>query len=102
MRYTKFQIKNFKAIRDAEVDLSKEGLVLLLGINESGKTSILRAIETFDHINDLGDEAQRARFIKSIRNKKELNSQAIISGELILDKGDDGGIFCCRARRSKG
>jgi predicted ATP-dependent endonuclease of OLD family len=92
MRYTKFQIKNFKAIRDAEVDLSKEGLVLLLGINESGKTSILRAIETFDHINDLGDEAQRTRFIKSIRNKKELNSQAIISGELILDKGDDGKI----------
>ncbi len=89
MRYTKFQIKNFKAIRNATVDLSKEGLVLLLGINESGKTSVLRAIETFDHVNDLEDQTQRARFIKSIRNKKELNSQATISAELVLEKGDN-------------
>ena len=88
MRYTQFRIENFKAINNATIDLSKEGLVLLLGINESGKTSILRAIETFDYVNDLEDHAERARFVRSIRNKKELNSKATISADVILEKGD--------------
>lgn len=88
MKYIKFQIENFKAIKNATLDLSKGGLVLFLGINESGKTSVLRAIETFDHVNDLEDEDRRARAIKSIRNKKELNSQTSISAELVLEKGD--------------
>lgn len=88
MRYTQFHIENFKAINNITIDLSKEGLVLLLGINESGKTSILRAIETFDYINDLEDEAERSRFTRSIRNKKELNSKAVISADVILEKGD--------------
>ncbi|KPJ57046.1 hypothetical protein AMJ49_02720 [Parcubacteria bacterium DG_74_2] len=88
MRYKKFQINDFKAIKDATIDLSKEGLVLMLGINESGKTSVLRAIEIFDPINDLEESDQRERFIKSIRNKKDLDSEASISAELILEKGD--------------
>jgi predicted ATP-dependent endonuclease of OLD family len=93
MRYTKFTINNFKAIRNVTIDLSKEGLILLLGINESGKTSVLRAIEAFDQVNDLEDQNQRARFIKSIRNKKELNSQASVLAELILEKGDSDKIL---------
>lgn len=88
MRYIRFQIENFKAINKAVIDLSKEGLTLLLGINESGKTSILRALETFDNINDIEDEEQKNRFLKSIRNKKELDSQATITAEIVFERGD--------------
>lgn len=52
MRYTKFTIENYRAVKNATLDLSTEGLVLLLGINESGKTSVLRAIESFDYTSD--------------------------------------------------
>lgn len=88
MRYQRFTIKNYKAIKSAEIDLSAEGLVLLLGINESGKTSVLRAIESFDYTNDPEAEPLRTKFYKSIRNKKELNSTAAISAEILIEKSD--------------
>lgn len=85
MRYQKFIIENYKAIKFASIQLTSEGLILLLGINESGKTSVLRAIESFDHTNDLEDSAARTRFYKSIRNKKELNSKASITAEVLIE-----------------
>jgi len=88
MRYQRFVINNYKAIKNAEIDLSTEGLVLLLGINESGKTSILVAIESFDYTNDPETEPLRTKFYKSIRNKKELNSVAQISAEIFIEKSD--------------
>ena len=39
---TRVSIKNFKAIRDASVDLTP--IHLLIGPNDSGKTSVLEAI----------------------------------------------------------
>ena len=39
---TRVSIKNFKAIRDASVDLTP--VHLLIGPNDSGKTSVLEAI----------------------------------------------------------
>lgn len=88
MRYQKLIIDNYKAIRNAEIDLAAEGLVLLLGINESGKTSVLRAVESFDYTNDLEDETARNRFYKSIRNKAELNSQANVIAEILIERQD--------------
>lgn len=88
MRYQKFEIKNYRAIKTAEIDLSAEGLVLLLGINESGKTSVLRAIESFDFTNDPETDPLRTKFYKSIRNKKELNSTASISASILIEKDD--------------
>lgn len=88
MRYQKFEIKNYRAIKTADINLSAEGLVLLLGINESGKTSVLRAIESFDYTNDPVTEPLRTKFYKSIRNKKELNSIASISATILVEKND--------------
>lgn len=88
MKYQRFSIKNYKAIKEAEIDLSSEGLVLLLGINESGKTSVLRAIESFDHTNDPEAEPLLTKFYKSIRNKKELNSTASVDAEILIEKND--------------
>ncbi|MFN3932067.1 MAG: AAA family ATPase [Brevundimonas sp.] len=49
MKYTKFRIQKFKGISDATVHLSPQGnnVFTLIGLNESGKTSILEAISAF-------------------------------------------------------
>lgn len=50
MRYTKFRIQNFKGVKDAEVDLTSltgANVFPIVGLNESGKTTILEAIHSF-------------------------------------------------------
>jgi hypothetical protein len=48
MRYTKFSITNFKGVRSLELDLAKPpraNVFALVGLNESGKTTILEACD---------------------------------------------------------
>lgn len=53
MRYTSFTVKNYRAITGPLViDLGKKSLLPIIGINESGKTTILQAIFAFDSYND--------------------------------------------------
>lgn len=50
MRYKKFQIKNFKGIKDTTVDLTAvagASVFAFVGLNESGKTTLLEAIHSF-------------------------------------------------------
>lgn len=50
MRYTSFQVKNFKGIRDLVLERSKAptgGVVTLVGLNESGKTTVLESLYAF-------------------------------------------------------
>ncbi len=50
MRYLKFRIKNFKGIKNTEIDLQTStgaNVFALVGLNESGKTTILEAIHSF-------------------------------------------------------
>lgn len=50
MYYTSFRIQNFKGIRDTTIQLSaqsKMGVFAFVGLNESGKTTILEAIHSF-------------------------------------------------------
>ncbi|MBM0170454.1 ATP-binding protein [Altererythrobacter sp. C41] len=49
VRYLKFRIQNFKGIKDTEVDLRSStgaNVFSLVGLNESGKTTILEAIHS--------------------------------------------------------
>lgn len=66
------------------------GLVLLLGINESGKTSVLLAIESFDYTNDPQDPGLQIKRYKQIRNKKEITgtSKAEITATIQIDSSD--------------
>ena len=56
VRYTSFEFKNFKGIREARVDLAPEGsearIYTLVGLNESGKTTILEGIDLFKPVTD--------------------------------------------------
>lgn len=51
MRFARFRFVNFKGIRDATVDLMPDaaegGVVTLVGLNESGKTTVLEGIDRF-------------------------------------------------------
>ncbi len=50
MKYIEFRIKNFKGIKDLTIDLTKNpngNVIPLVGLNESGKTTILEAINLF-------------------------------------------------------
>lgn len=50
MYYTSFRIRNFKGIKDTTIKLaeqSKAGVFAFVGLNESGKTTILEAIHSF-------------------------------------------------------
>lgn len=49
MRFRSFEIQNFKGISKVKIDLlpAGAGIFTLIGLNESGKTTILEAISTF-------------------------------------------------------
>ena len=55
MRYLKFRIQNFKGISDTSLELPERAgpkIITLVGLNESGKTTLLEAINIFDFTNE--------------------------------------------------
>lgn len=52
MKFTKFTIKNFKGIKSLVLDLAKpptSSIITLIGLNESGKTTVLEALNYFSY-----------------------------------------------------
>ena len=79
MIYTGFDVHRFRGVADASISLVKNDLILLLGLNESGKTTILRAIEAFDFRNDPNDASAMEAFYASIRNKSdEFSNESVV------------------------
>jgi hypothetical protein len=87
MKYTKFIIKNYKGIPSIELDLSKKpslNIFTLVGLNESGKTSILEAIYLFQ--NDILKEESHTLIPKS--RQYSFNETISIEAELELEDGE--------------
>lgn len=56
MRYTGFEIKNFKGIKEAKISFGQTGqsrIFCLVGLNESGKTTVLEALHSFAPDSDV-------------------------------------------------
>ena len=70
--YKSIDIRRFKGLEHVSLNFSRNDLVLLLGLNESGKTSILKAIESFDFNND-PEPRKLKSFFTSIRNKQDID-----------------------------
>lgn len=87
MIYKNFEIEKYKGIENVSISLKKNDLVLLLGLNESGKTTILKAIESFDYTNDPTSDLKHEYF-RAIRNKANVNSNedAKITASIDIDK----------------
>jgi predicted ATP-dependent endonuclease of OLD family len=92
--YRRFEVKNFRGLEDVAIDFSKNELILLLGLNESGKTSILKAIEAFDFNNDPLPENLKS-FFSSMRNKQaiESNTPCTITAEISFTEELDYNFF---------
>lgn len=87
MRYKSFFIKNFKGIQELNVPLDNipnSEIVTLVGINESGKSTILEAFETFYQDRPL---AESFVFIPKSR-QLSFNDEVLLKATLILDKED--------------
>ena len=74
MRYKSFSVKNYKGIDSLDLNLDRDpaiGIFTLVGLNESGKTTILEAINHFqnpveDH-NELVPKSKKANFTDTIQ-----------------------------------
>lgn len=81
MKYKKFSISNYKGISNKiTVELSDGSPLCLLGMNESGKTTILKAIE---YIGDLckGYRLENGELAQQVRPKRGLS----FSGDVVLE-----------------
>lgn len=92
--YKEFRISKFRGLDDVSLSFSRNNLVLLLGLNESGKTTILKAIESFDYLNDPNDESLKSYF-SSIRNKQDIScdTPTIITATININKKLDYILF---------
>lgn len=82
MRFQKFIIEGYRAIKHTEVDVSNN-LIPLIGINESGKTTVLQAILAFD---EASDKAHRgAHLVYRNRYNRSENQKAVIVAEVIIE-----------------
>ena len=81
MRYKSFRIQNYKAIKDLTVQLDGQNLVPIIGLNETGKSSILQAIFSFDFFNDDQYNKDFINF-EYIRNRFETQRNPIIEAKI--------------------
>lgn len=93
LSYRSFHIRNFRGLADVRLSFARNDLILLLGLNESGKTSILKAIDAFDFGND--PEIDLKKFFTSIREKKNTGSNVpcSITAEIALDQPLPASLF---------
>src|SRR5713101_7203769 len=69
MRYSRFSIKNFKGVRDVGLDLGSKlpsRITILVGLNESGKTTLLEALSFF--YDNFSIESEPALFPMDIKD----------------------------------
>jgi len=89
MKYTKFSITNFKGIKGkVELNLSNlpnTNIFTLVGLNESGKTSILEAIDLFQNRCEDGDAHKMIHKSK----KGNFNDEISVRAYLDLDGEDE-------------
>jgi ABC-type Mn2+/Zn2+ transport system ATPase subunit len=97
MKYLKFEIRNFKGIKHVELDLSKSTgsrVYALIGLNESGKTTVLEAIdrlqyrEAVDAVGAPGYQRQDIHELIPIAERANFTGTISISVIIGLDEAD--------------
>lgn len=85
MRFTKFTISNYRAVEHAELPVSNN-LIPIVGINESGKTTILQAVLAFDRLSDTYGGGTHLHY----KNKYELGTHTCsISADVLIDSEEE-------------
>ena len=106
MRHSYFEISNFKGIGHIRLDFEahpRSNVYTLVGLNESGKTTILEAlnflsykIETLDPLDLPGYSTKSVYDLIPINKRSNFNEKIIIKVEYILNSDDEAKIkkFC--------
>ena len=94
MEYTAFEIRNFKGIEHLKLELgtgASGSIFTLVGLNESGKTTVLEAIGYFDkkekHLESLYEEEFRYGDVHDLipmKRKANFNDSISVSATLLL------------------
>ena len=87
MIYKSFKIKNFKGIDEVSIDLANSRIISLVGLNESGKTSIMEGVQLFYRIAK--GENPTTEHLNEFRPKGiNFSGKIEISATLILEDED--------------
>ncbi len=91
MKYQGFLIKNFQGVKELSLDFSKNGgvnIFTFVGINESGKTTILEALDFFQ--KDLPREQRHVLIPRS--KKRNFNDSISVEAGFLLNQTDEDSI----------
>ena len=83
MKITEYRIRNYKAVKDTSIKLNYS-LNPIIGVNESGKTTILSAILAFDKNRDKVNSGNHLEYKNKYSTGATKDSK--ITANLILDK----------------
>ena len=95
MKFTAFHIRNYKGINDTKISLTgnKGTIYTLVGLNESGKTTILEAINNFRHdvdgVHAIAQQSISTDPIEALVPKKKkdnFNGHISVSAEVRMDE----------------
>lgn len=89
MRFLSFEIKNFKGVGHIELDLSSgpaRSVTTLVGLNESGKTTVLEAIDFFQE-DDLPENKRHTLIPK--KDKFRFDDSVSVKAVIELDEEDE-------------
>ena len=98
MKYTRFEITNFKGIRNLTLDLAaypQGNIILLVGLNESGKTKVLEALDYLKLGIDESDPLDLVGLVRDdhhalipISRRGNFNASIKIAATVALDDHD--------------
>lgn len=88
MKYIKFHIKNFKGINEVTIDLKHNRIISLVGLNESGKTTVMEAISLFYDLSK-GKELDISEINKFRPKGIDFTGEIIMQATLEVDGDDD-------------
>jgi hypothetical protein len=90
VRHTHFRIRNFRGIEDLSLDLTKApraNVYTLIGLNESGKTTILEAINLFSSRRDLDPLKLPGSSVRDIHELIPIGKRSNFNGEIAVEVG---------------
>lgn len=90
MRFTRFRFRNYRGIKDAALDLSRVpngAICALVGLNESGKTTVLEAIDNFRSNPKLTipEPNRRTRSPADFQAMLPIGERAVFNGEISIE-----------------
>ncbi len=100
MFYKKFIIKKYKAIsQPLTIKIRQKGVQPIIGINECGKTTILKAILAFDYRND--HDNKDYHHLNDLGNHYTYDQDTVICAEIGYDEDEFTTIFATLEQKLK-